>query len=97
MVPRNRWKLPKMGVGIDLPKYAQYISFALIRLARPRILHGPRRVFFLHRNGTEDHEQPRSVPLRSSPFSLGRVKTRPYNTPTRLESRVITLNQSDSN
>ena len=42
--------------------HVQKIPFVPIRLARPRILHGPEHVI-LHRNGTNDHEQPRSVSL----------------------------------
>ena len=44
--------------------YVQKIPFVPIRLARPRILHGPEpEHVFLDRSGTNDHEQPRSVPL----------------------------------
>ena len=51
-----------MDVDTNLPWHVQKIPFVPIRLARPRILHGPKHVF-LDRNGTNDHEQPRSVPL----------------------------------
>ena len=42
--------------------HVQNISFVPIWLAGSRILRGPKHVFF-DRNGTNDHEQPRSVPL----------------------------------
>ena len=45
-----------------LPWHVQNIPFVPIRLARPRVLHGPKRIF-LDRNGTNDHGQPRSVPI----------------------------------
>ena len=51
-----------MDVDNNLPWHVQKIPFVSIRLAGPRILHGHKHVF-LHRNGTNDHEQPRSVPL----------------------------------
>ena len=54
--------------------HVQKIPFVPIWLARPRILRGPKHVF-LGRNGTNDHEQPRSVPL--VPMLSGRVKTHP--------------------
>ena len=50
-----------MDADTNLPWHVQNIPFAPIRLARPRILHGPEHVV-LDRNGTNDHEQPRSVP-----------------------------------
>ena len=51
-----------MDVDTNVLWHVQKIPFVLIRLARPRILHGPKHIF-LHRHGTHDHEQPRSVPL----------------------------------
>ena len=51
-----------MGVDTNLPWHVQKIPFVPIRLARPRILHGPKHGFS-DRNGTNRHEQPRSVPL----------------------------------
>ena len=51
-----------MDVDTNLPRHVRKIPFVPIRLARPRILHGPKHVF-LDRNGTNDHERPRSVPL----------------------------------
>ena len=51
-----------MDEDTNLLWHVQKIRFVPIRLARPRILHGPKRIF-LGRNGTNDHEQPRSVPL----------------------------------
>ena len=51
-----------MDVDNNLPWHVQKMPFVPIRLAGPRILHGPKHVL-LHRNGTNDHEQPRSVPL----------------------------------
>ena len=51
-----------MGVDTNLPWHVQKIPFVPIRqLARPRILHGSKHVC-LDRNGTNDREQPRSVP-----------------------------------
>ena len=44
-------------------------------LARLKILDGPKHAF-LPRNGTNGHEQPRSVP--SGSIKSNRVKTRPY-------------------
>ena len=44
---------------------AKRLSFVLIRLARPKILDGPKHDF-LSRNGTNGHEQPRSVPSGST-------------------------------
>ena len=38
------------------------LPFVLISLARPRILNEPKHVF-LPRNGTNNHDQPRSVPF----------------------------------
>ena len=49
------------------------LSFVLIWLARPNILDGPKYVF-LPRNGTNGHEQPRSVSSGSTRSK--RVKTR---------------------
>ena len=51
-----------MDVDTNLLWYVQSIPFVPIRQARPRILHGPKHVC-LGTNGTNDHEQPRSVPL----------------------------------
>ena len=51
------------------------LSFVVIRLARPKILDGPKRHFFL-RNGTNGHEQPRSIPSGST--TSNRVKTCPH-------------------
>ena len=52
------------------------LSFVLVLLARPKILDGPKHDF-LPRNGTNDHEQPRSVRL---PVPQGRTGlTRPFN------------------
>ena len=51
-----------MDVAPILPWHVKKVSFVLIQLARPRIMHGPTPVF-LDRNGTNDNEQPRSVPL----------------------------------
>ena len=50
------------------------LSSVLIWLARPKILDGPKHDF-LPRNGTNGHEQPRSVPSGSTRSS--RVNTRP--------------------
>ena len=50
------------------------LSFVLIWVARPKILDGPRHEF-LHRNGTNGHEQPPSVPSGST--RSNRVKRRP--------------------
>ena len=61
-----------MDVDTNLPWQVQKMSIVPIRLARPRIPHGPKH-FFLDRNGTNDHEQARSVPL--APCSLVGVKT----------------------
>ena len=59
-----------MDVDIFLPWHAQKIPpFVPIRLARPRILHGPKHVC-LDWNGTNELEQPRSVPLVPMIFSL---------------------------
>ena len=49
-------------------------SFVLIWLARPKILDGHKHGFF-PRNGTNGHEQPRSVP--SGAARSNRIKTRP--------------------
>ena len=51
-----------MDVDNNLPWHVQKMPFVPIRLARPRILDGPKHVL-VHRNGTNDHEQPRSVLL----------------------------------
>ena len=51
-----------MWTPIGRGMYVQNIPFVPIRLARPWILRGPKHVFS-DRNGTNDHEQPRSVPL----------------------------------
>ena len=51
-------------------RHVRRTPFELIRLARPRILHGLKHVFS-HRNGTKDHEQPRSVPLVPMLFGGG--------------------------
>ena len=56
-----------MDVDTYLSWHVLKIPFVPIRLASPRILHGPKHVF-LGRNGTNDHEQPRSVPLVSMLF-----------------------------
>ena len=58
-------------VDTNLLWHVQKIPFVPIRLARRRILHGPKHVF-LDRNGTNYHEQPqpRSVPL--GPMLFGR-------------------------
>ena len=48
--------------------------FVVTWLARPKILDGPKHGF-LHRNGTNDHEQPCSVPSGST--KSNRVKTCP--------------------
>ena len=48
--------------------------FVVTWLARPKILDGPKHGF-LHRNGTNDHEQPCSVPSGST--RSNRVKTWP--------------------
>ena len=48
--------------------------FVVTWLARPKILDGPKHDF-LPRNGTNDHQQPRSVPSDST--RSNRVKTRP--------------------
>ena len=53
------------------------LSFVLIWLARPNILDGPKH-HFLHWNGTNGHEQPRSVPSGST--RSNRVKTCPEST-----------------
>ena len=45
-------------------------------LARPKILDGPKHDFS-PRNGTNDHEQPRSVPSGST--RSNRVMTRPHH------------------
>ena len=50
------------------------LSFVVIWLARPKILDGPKHDF-LPRNGTNGHEQPRSVPSGST--RSNKVKTRP--------------------
>ena len=50
------------------------LSFVLIWLTKPKILDGPKHVF-QPRNGTNDHEWPRSVPFGST--RSNRVKTRP--------------------
>ena len=53
-----------MNVDTNLPRHVQKIRFVLIQLVRPRILHGlTPRFFYEHRKGTNDHEQPRPVPL----------------------------------
>ena len=49
-------------------------SFVLVWLARPKILDGPKHGS-LPRNGTNDHEQRRSVPFGST--TVGRIDTRP--------------------
>ena len=49
--------------------------FVVTWLARPKILDGPKHDF-LPRNGTNGHEQPRSVPSGST--RSNRVKTRPH-------------------
>ena len=46
------------------------IPFVPIRLARPRVLRGPKHAF-LGRNGMNEHEQPRSVPLVPMLFGEG--------------------------
>ena len=52
------------------------LSFVVIWPARPKIMHGPKHEFLpINRNGTNVHEQPRSVP--SSCTRSNRVKTRP--------------------
>ena len=72
---RCRWIPPKMEVDTNWPWHMKKIPFMPIRLARPRILHGPKHVF-LDRNGTNDHES--FVPFRSFPCSLeGRPKLYP--------------------
>ena len=48
--------------GLLVSWHVQKLRFVLIRLARPRILQGPENVFLL-RDGTNDYEQPRSVPF----------------------------------
>ena len=50
------------------------LSFVLVWLARPKILDGPKHGS-LPRNGTNDHEQRRSVPFGST--TVGRIDTRP--------------------
>ena len=55
------------------------LSFVVIWLARPKILDGPKHDF-LPRNGTNGHEQPRSVPSGSTRSSG--VKTRPESRST---------------
>ena len=50
------------------------LSFVVIWLARPKILDGLKHDFFLPRNETNGHEQPRSVPSGSA--RSNRVKTR---------------------
>ena len=55
------WHVPKVTVRTDW-------------LARTSILHGPKQAF-LPRNGTNDHDQPRSVPL--GPTRSNRVQIRP--------------------
>ena len=50
------------------------LSFVPIWLARPKILDGPKHDL-LSRNGTNGHEQPRSIPSGST--RSNRVKTRP--------------------
>ena len=51
------------------------LSFVVIWLAEPNILDGPKHDV-LPRNGTNGHEQPRSVPSGST--RSHRVKTRPH-------------------
>ena len=51
------------------------LSFVVIWLAKPKILDGPKHDF-LSRNGTNGHEQPRSVPSDST--RSNRVETRPH-------------------
>ena len=51
-----------MTVDTDLPWRVQDLPPVLIRLATPRILHGPKH-FFSRSNGTNDHEQPLCVRL----------------------------------
>ena len=62
-----------MWIPINWSWHVQNLPFVPIRLARPRILRGPKHVV-LDRNGTNDHEQPRSVPL--VPMLSGRVNKR---------------------
>ena len=56
------------------------LSFVVIWLARPKILDGTKHDF-VPRNGTNGHEQPRSVPSGST--RSNRVKTRPKRLRTR--------------
>ena len=51
-----------MDVDANMSWHVRKMPFVPIRLARPRIVHGPKHVC-LDRNGTNDHEKPRSVPL----------------------------------
>ena len=51
------------------------LSYLVIWLAMPKILDGPKHDF-LSRNGTNGHEQPRSVPSGST--RSNRVQTRPH-------------------
>ena len=55
------------------------LSFVVTWLAMPKILDGPKHDF-LPRNGTNGHEQPRSVPSGSTRSSG--VKTRPESRST---------------
>ena len=57
-----------MDVNTNLRWHAPKILLVPIRLARPGILHVTKNVFS-DRNGTNDHEQPRSVSL--VPMLLG--------------------------
>ena len=52
-----------MDANTNVLWHVQKIPLVLIRLARPRIMHGPKHVVLHRRHGTNNHEQPRSVPL----------------------------------
>ena len=60
--------------------HVQEIPFVPIRLARPRVLHGPKHVLIYVTVGAKrtikyyDHEQPRSVPLVPMPFEGGGLR-----------------------
>ena len=82
-----------MDVDTKLPWRVQNIMFVLIRLARPTNVPGPQHDF-LHKNGTNDHEQPRPIPL--VPIPSERVKTRPQQCVGKAEPHALDTNHRDS-
>ena len=65
-----------MDVDTNLRCHVQKIPFVPIRLARPRILHGPKHVFCIR---TERMTTSSLVPFRSFLCFLVGVKTRPHH------------------